>query len=276
MRGFYSVPRCSTSTATRSTATRAATSWSASASSNLDGLPDAQRNWANDHTVYTHGYGVIAAYGNQQDADDKPVHEQQGPAGLGGGEAAAERPAHRPERRLPAADLLRREAARLLHRRRAQGHQAGRARRPAAARAAPASRTTTYDQGKAGVPIGVDVQPDAVRAEVRRRRTSCCPAGSTRTPRSSTTATPRERVEKVAPWLTVDGDAYPAVVDGKWSGSSTATRRRPLPDVRAPLAGGDDPDALDPRQTVRHAADRPDQLHAQLGEGRPSTPTTAP
>ncbi len=29
---------------------------------------------------------------------------------------------------------------------------------------------------------------------------------------------PRERVQKVAPWLTVDGDAYPAVVDGrvKW------------------------------------------------------------
>ena len=26
---------------------------------------------------------------------------------------------------------------------------------------------------------------------------------------------PRERVEKVAPWLTVDGDAYPAVVDGR-------------------------------------------------------------
>ena len=27
--------------------------------------------------------------------------------------------------------------------------------------------------------------------------------------------TPRERVEQVAPWLTVDGDAYPAVVDGR-------------------------------------------------------------
>ena len=26
---------------------------------------------------------------------------------------------------------------------------------------------------------------------------------------------PRDRVEKVAPWLTVDGDPYPAVVDGK-------------------------------------------------------------
>ena len=33
---------------------------------NLDGLPDGQRNWVNDHTVYTHGFGVVAAYGNQR------------------------------------------------------------------------------------------------------------------------------------------------------------------------------------------------------------------
>src|SRR5690606_38409803 len=30
----------------------------------LDGLQASQRTWSNDHTVYTHGYGVIAAYGN--------------------------------------------------------------------------------------------------------------------------------------------------------------------------------------------------------------------
>ncbi len=27
--------------------------------------------------------------------------------------------------------------------------------------------------------------------------------------------TPRDRVEKVAPWLTIDSDPYPAIVDGK-------------------------------------------------------------
>ena len=30
---------------------------------NLDGVP-AARNWLNDHTVYTHGFGLVAAYGN--------------------------------------------------------------------------------------------------------------------------------------------------------------------------------------------------------------------
>ena len=33
----------------------------------LNGLPAGQRNWVNDHTVYTHGFGVVAAYGNQRE-----------------------------------------------------------------------------------------------------------------------------------------------------------------------------------------------------------------
>ena len=32
----------------------------------LSGVPAAQRNWVNDHTVYTHGFGFVAAYGNQR------------------------------------------------------------------------------------------------------------------------------------------------------------------------------------------------------------------
>ena len=43
--------------------------------------------------------------------------------------------------------------------------------------------------------------------------------------------TPRERVEKVAPWLTLDGNAYPAVVDGrvKWIVDGyTTTGRLPV------------------------------------------------
>src|SRR5205085_12532084 len=40
---------------------------------NVDGLPASQRKWANLHTVYTHGYGMIAAYGNQRDSNDKEV-----------------------------------------------------------------------------------------------------------------------------------------------------------------------------------------------------------
>ena len=56
---------------------------------------------------------------------------------------------------------------------------------------------------------------------------------------------PRSRVAKVAPWLTLDGDVYPALVDGTGAvggrrlhvdrrttptpSGSTCTRRRPTP-----------------------------------------------
>ena len=49
---------------------------------NQDGLPEDGKNWANLHTVYTHGYGVIAAYGNQRDADNQPQSPARR-AGLG-------------------------------------------------------------------------------------------------------------------------------------------------------------------------------------------------
>lgn len=39
---------------------------------NLSALANSQRNWVNDHTVYTHGFGVVAAYGNHLNADGLP------------------------------------------------------------------------------------------------------------------------------------------------------------------------------------------------------------
>ncbi|QAY64560.1 UPF0182 family protein [Xylanimonas allomyrinae] len=45
---------------------------------NLDGLGATQRNWVNDHTVYTHGYGVVAAYGNQTGPDGRPAFFEGG------------------------------------------------------------------------------------------------------------------------------------------------------------------------------------------------------
>jgi uncharacterized membrane protein (UPF0182 family) len=38
---------------------------------NLEGNDN--RNWINDHTVYTHGYGVVAAYGNKVSEDGQPL-----------------------------------------------------------------------------------------------------------------------------------------------------------------------------------------------------------
>ena len=53
----------------------------------LTGVPAGQRNWLNDHTVYTHGYGIVAAYANQQDSEGNPVYVEAAiPAGTALGE----------------------------------------------------------------------------------------------------------------------------------------------------------------------------------------------
>ena len=61
----------------------------------LDGLPTSQRNWVNDHTVYTHGFGLVAAYGNRSGR------------GRSAGLLPAEHPAGGAPWRLRAAHLLR-------------------------------------------------------------------------------------------------------------------------------------------------------------------------
>ncbi len=45
---------------------------------NQRGLGDDQRTWVNDHTVYTHGFGVVAAYGNTVSGDGQPAFFQGG------------------------------------------------------------------------------------------------------------------------------------------------------------------------------------------------------
>ncbi len=45
---------------------------------NQAGLGAEQRTWVNDHTVYTHGYGVAAAYGNRTAVDRQPEFFERG------------------------------------------------------------------------------------------------------------------------------------------------------------------------------------------------------
>lgn len=44
---------------------------------NLDGVAEDQRNWANDHLVYTHGYGFVAANDNAKQNNGNPVFFEQ-------------------------------------------------------------------------------------------------------------------------------------------------------------------------------------------------------
>ncbi|MDP9800469.1 uncharacterized membrane protein (UPF0182 family) [Arcanobacterium wilhelmae] len=45
---------------------------------NLNGLDQERRSWVNDHTVYTHGYGVAAAFGNTVSSQGDPKFWESG------------------------------------------------------------------------------------------------------------------------------------------------------------------------------------------------------
>ena len=118
---------------------------------NQAGLPDSQRNWANDHTVYTHGYGVIAAYGNQRDTNNQPDTNTTASRLGGAGHAADGLLSDSAPERLPAADLLRREQPVVLHRRQGARRQDVELDIPEAG--AP-GREDQHLHGTAGVPVG--------------------------------------------------------------------------------------------------------------------------
>jgi uncharacterized protein len=176
------------------------------------GLPDSQRNWANEHTVYTHGYGVVAAYGNQSDRFDKPVTNSDG------------KPVWA-EKDLPPVGVLTDMFGEGYQPRIYFGEKSPQysivGKAPGGRdvefdlpeSSGSAAKTDTY-AGDAGVPVGglfnkllyaVKFSEPNIVLSSRVNENS----------RILYDRAPRERVQKVAPWLTVDGDAYPAVVDGK-------------------------------------------------------------
>jgi hypothetical protein len=180
----------------------------------LEGLPDAQKNWANEKTVYTHGYGLIAAYGNQQTADGQPIGNDGEPVFAeedlpprGAITDMQEGEGYRPQiyfgEQSPPYSIVGR----------APGGNAVELDVPQGSGDPGQSKTNTYD-GKDGVEVG----------NIFRKLLYAVKFGdanmllSSRVNENSKVLydrTPRERVQKVAPWLTVDSDALPAVVDGK-------------------------------------------------------------
>jgi uncharacterized membrane protein (UPF0182 family) len=191
------------------------------------GLAENDQNWSNLHTAYTHGNGVIAAFANQRPEDDST--QQTGIQWAEGAEADE--------------DTLTRVAGDDGYETRVYfGEQSptysivgldpdggpvefdlprgDRSEEDVA---------TTYD-GEAGVPIG-NIFSQLLYA-VRFSEPNL--VLSSRVHENSKILydrNPRQMVEKVAPWLTVDSDPYPAVVDGriKWIlDGYTVTDKYPL------------------------------------------------
>lgn len=165
----------------------------------LAGVPAGQRNWLNDHTVYTHGYGIVAAYANQQDSEGNPVYvEAAVPAGKGLGEY---------EPRIYFGEQSPDYAI--------VGAPAGAAPRefdyPAQVESQQVNNTYA---GTGGVPLDNALRKLAYGLKYRELNFLLSDAVNPSS-RIMDYRTPKERVARAAPWLTLDGNAYPAIVDGR-------------------------------------------------------------
>jgi uncharacterized membrane protein (UPF0182 family) len=167
----------------------------------LAGVPASQRNWNNDHTVYTHGYGVVAAFGDKRSPIGEPVWAQQdlpSVGDLGKFEQEVYFGESEPDYSIVGAPA---------------GTPPVELNIPDTQAASTADQTSTY-KGSGGVPVGSPFHQLLYSAKFFD--SSILLSGRVnRDSKIIYDREPRKMVEKVAPWLTVDGDPYPAVVNGR-------------------------------------------------------------
>ena len=178
---------------------------------NINGIPDGG-NWANQHTVYTHGYGIVAAYGNQRDAADRPVatdgepvwaEEDIPPQGKLSQLGDGYNPAIYFGEQSPQYSVVGK----------AKGGKDVELDIPQGSGKPGESKTNTYD-GKDGVSIG-GLFHQLLYATKFGDANLLLSSRVNENSKILYDRSPRERVQKVAPWLTIDSDALPSVVDGR-------------------------------------------------------------
>jgi len=166
----------------------------------VDWLPAGQRNWNNDHTVYTHGYGVVAANGNQRAPDGTPVWSSKDlpPTGdLGDYEPRIYFGEQSPDYSIVGGP----KGSAPVELDTPEGKNGG-------------DPTLNTYQGKGGVPIGSFGNRLLYATKFRDANLLLSSRVNTDS-KILYDRGPRERVEKAAPWLTPDGDPSPAIVDGQ-------------------------------------------------------------
>ena len=165
---------------------------------NIDGNPS--RHWINDHLGYTHGFGFVSAFGNTVDADGKPnflVGDLPPTTGLGkfqpriyfGENVPDYSIIGGPKTDTPVEFDYPDDAS------------------------ANGQKNYTYT-GKGGVPMGGLLNKLLFAIQYQEQRIVLSSLINSES-KILYNRSPRERVAKVAPWLTLDGDPYPAIVDGK-------------------------------------------------------------
>ncbi|MCU1655989.1 MAG: conserved rane protein of unknown function, partial [Pseudonocardiales bacterium] len=158
-------------------------------------LTGSQGNWINSHTVYTHGYGFVSA---EADADvtNRVVPFTAGdiPTSPTSGSLDLTTP------QVYYGELL--NGYSIVGAKGVKREYDG------------ADSTTTY-AGKGGVSLGSFVNRLAFAVHFKQTNFLLNNAASTNGAKLIFNRDPRQRVQKVAPFLTVDGNPYPVVANGR-------------------------------------------------------------
>ncbi|WP_051425812.1 UPF0182 family protein [Jiangella gansuensis] len=165
-----------------------------------DGIPAEQRNWINEHTVYTHGFGVVAAFGNTRETDGAPAFAEEDiptQGVLGEYEPRIYFGENSPSYSIVGAP----EGTDPVEYDIPEDPETGEERR------------NTYD-GSGGVPLGSFFNRLLYATRFQEANFLLSDRLNEES-RLLYDRDPRDRVEKVAPWLTVDANPFPAVVDGR-------------------------------------------------------------
>ncbi|WP_406307331.1 UPF0182 family protein [Streptomyces sp. NBC_00885] len=165
---------------------------------NIKGIQ--KRNWINDHFTYTHGYGAIAAKGTNTITDP-----DKGTVGSPDFTEAG----------MPTGGQLGKYEQRIYYGEKTEQYSiVGGPQKELDYEASVGPTKYTSYKGKSGVNLSNPLNRAAYAvafSEPQILYSGAVGEGS----RILYNRTPKERVEAVAPWLTIDGDAYPAVVDGR-------------------------------------------------------------
>ncbi|GAA4150600.1 UPF0182 family protein [Phytohabitans flavus] len=183
---------------------------------NYSRLTAQQGNWLNRHTVYTHGYGLVGAPANEVVCGGQPYFV----SGFLGDDQTSEDCASQAER-------IAVEQPRIYYGERVGGGQQG-ADYAIVGQTDP-ERNVEYDRptgggddqginytytGQGGVEIGSFTRRLLYGIKERESNFLLSDAVNSNS-KLLYVRNPRDRVEKVAPFLTMDGDPYPAMVDGR-------------------------------------------------------------
>ncbi|MBW0101969.1 UPF0182 family protein [Pseudonocardia sp. KRD291] len=161
-----------------------------------------QTDWINKHLVYTHGNGIVAAPANQVNAALEDTGGQGGLPNFTVSDTSTQGTIPVRQPRIYYSELLNNEYSIV-----------GAGPGDAAREYDSDTQQYTYD-GAGGVPIG-GLGNRMAFALAYGERNILFNSSINENSRILYNRDPSQRVRDVAPWLTVDNDAYPAVVDGR-------------------------------------------------------------